>query len=418
MKSAIPTILSGSAFIESVRRSDLVGESSLNNAIRGIDCARCRADELAARFVSSGLLTDYQSRRLLVGKTSGFLLGPYLLLEPIGDSSARVFRARHRAMNRTVAIKMLCPERSRSDELRDAFESATRSAVRLLHPNIVTTYDANNCGNRMYAVLEFVSGPTLGQYVRDRAPLSPAIACAIARQIALALTHAHERGIVHGLLHPDNVLVSSAADGSPIAKVLNFGYGQLAARFADTATRQLDGAIAIADYLAPETFDPARLPDAAADLFSLGCLLHFLLAGRPPAGDGPVHQFSNRYGVKRWRPGLSNELLELIDGLLQTDPAQRRSSAAAVAARLNIVARGRGVDELPLSNDLHAGSLGNSPFAELDTLSDFDAEGTAEMNAYPPVGGSRLLVGICLLAATVILATGSAIALVLRSAMR
>jgi eukaryotic-like serine/threonine-protein kinase len=344
------------------------------------------------------------------------------MLEPLGEAhGGKVYRARHRAMNRVVAIKLLTPDRTRSDAMREAFQSATRAAVRLLHPNIVTTFDANQCGERMYAVLEFATGRDLGEYVRASAPVPVKTACAIARQVALALAHAHERGVVHGLLNPDNVLVGETdAQGVPAAKVLNFGYGRLAAHYANDATRKLDGAIAVADHLAPEAFDPSQTPGPASDLFSLGCLIHFLLTGRPPAGDRPVHQIANRHGVERWRPGLSAELVELVRSLLHQNPTDRPRSAQIVADRLDRLASGRGTEELALPGAAATDDRNDSPFANLDTVSDLNVNATAELPAPARPGGPIRwsAAGTYLLAAGVILATGAAIAFVLRSVVR
>jgi eukaryotic-like serine/threonine-protein kinase len=413
------------AFVDALRRSGLLAMTQIDRALKEFPVERTSANDGARRFVALGLLTAFQVKRLLSGKTDGFFLGPYVMLEPLGDvRGGKVYRARHRAMNRVVAIKLLTPDRTRSEAMREAFQSATRAAVQLLHPNIVTTFDANQCGERMYAVLEFATGRDLGAYVRESSQLPVKTACAIARQIALALAHAHDRGVVHGLLNPDNVLVGDAdADGAPAAKVLNFGYGRLAAHYANDATRQLDGAIAVADHLAPESFDPARPPGPAADLFSLGCLLHFLLTARPPTGDRPVHQFANRHGVERWRPGLSAELVELVRSLLQQNPNDRPRSAQSVADRLDRLATGRGTDELALPDVAGVDERIASPFAGLDTVPDIGADATAEqpVPARPrtprePIRWSAA--GTYLLAAGVILATGAAIAFVLRSMVR
>ncbi len=420
MAATATPIRDGAAFVDAVRRSGLLGDAPLDRALKGFSTDRASADDAARRFVAHGLLTAFQAKRLLAGKADGFHLGPYVMLEPLGDARGKVYRARHRAMNRIVAIKLLTPDRTRSEPMREAFQSATRAAVQLLHPNIVATFDANQCGERMYAVLEFAPGRDLGTYVREQGPLSPRIACGIARQVALALAHAHDRGIVHGLLTPENVLVGDAdANDVPSIKVLNFGYGRLAAHYANDATRQLDGALAIAEYLAPEAFDPSHAPAPGADLFSLGCLLHFLLAGRAPAGDRPVHQFANRHGVERWRPGLGAELLELVRALLAQKPGDRPRSARSVVERLEKLANGRGADELALPGTTVTEQQNVSPFSNLDTISDFGATTAADLPPAIPDRDSRWsAAGGYALAAGVILATGAAVALVLRSVVR
>lgn len=384
------------------------------------------AAETAKRFVELGYLTEFQTKRLMLGKTDGFYLGSYVILEPLSETSAKkVYRARHRTMNRVVAIKLLTPERTQPQHLRDAFQTATRTAVRLLHPNIVTTFDADQTGNCLYAVQEYVPSQNLKSLLRQT-PIPVPTVCTIARQIALALQHAHDHGIVHGRLNPDNVLVSDSAH-EPHVKVLNFGYGQLNALDANDATGQLDFAMANADYLAPETFDPANRITPSADLFSLGCLIHALLTGQPPIGDRPIHQFSNRLGVDHWRPGLAVELVQLVSELLNQDPRNRPATAEAVAARLALLSRGRGVEELalPLTEPTQSTAPLDSPFVglERDTVPEMCASATVEIQPTPrkvvPSNGWQwsdvVAYGI---AAAVILATGSAIAIVLRSMLR
>lgn len=408
--------------MDAVRRSGLIGETQLDRALSKVSTDRSTADDVARRFVAHGWLTAFQAKRLLAGKTDGFHLGPYMMLEPLGETGGgKVYRARHRAMNRIVAIKLLTPDRTRSDTLRTAFQEATHAAVKLLHPNIVATFDANQCGERMYAVLEFVPGRDLATFVREHSPLPVRTACAMARQVALALAHAHECGIVHGQLNPDNVLVGEPdAAGNRTAKVLNFGFGRLATHYANDATRQLDGALAVAEYLAPESFDPDRPTTPATDLFSLGCLLHFLLTARPPCGDRPVHQFANRLGVEHWRPGLASELIELVTGLLAQDPANRPASARSVADRLERLANGRGGEELRFPGTPTSEERPGSAFADLETVPELAAIATAEFpNTIPKRRREPWsAAGAYVLAGSVILATGAAIALVLRAVVR
>lgn len=416
-----PPVRSRSAFLDALGKSGLLTAKQCDRASAKVELDSS-AEDAAHQFVRLGLLTSFQAKRILAGKTDGFLLGPYEVLEPIGQGrGGKVYRARHRTMNRVVAIKLLTPERTRSTAFREAFQSATRAAVQLVHPHIVTTYDANQCDGRMYAVLEYVPGCNLETLVHERGPLSVELACECARHAALALQYAHDRGVVHGLLNPGNLLYGRPGADSPLAshdprvvKVLNFGYGRLAALAANDATGQLDGAMAVADYLAPELFDPKNAATPASDLFSLGCILHFLLAGRPPAGDGPIHQLTRRHGVERWRPGLSQGLVQLVGELLEQNPARRPTSAGAVAVRLEALARNRGTDELPLPLTANAEPVA-SPFDGLDREAPSDS--AVVLDESPPSKSWSVTVGYAL-AAFVILSTGSAIALVLRSAVR
>src|SRR5205085_5242152 len=118
--------------------------------------------------------------------------GRYVLLEPNGAGKVgQVFKARHRAMNRLVAVELLSPAWSKSAAARTEFFREARAAARLAHPNLVTVLDAGEAGDRPYLVLEYVDGATLDAAVRAGGALPAGRACAFARQAALGLAHAH-----------------------------------------------------------------------------------------------------------------------------------------------------------------------------------------------------------------------------------
>jgi serine/threonine-protein kinase len=439
------------ALLAAVQRAGLLSAKQFDRGVAGLS-ADADAEAAAEHFVQLGLLTRFQAKRVLGGKTDGFFLGPYLILEPIGEGKGgKVYKARHKTMNRVVAVKLLMPERTRSAEMRTAFQQATRQAVQLLHPNVVTAFDANEVSGRIYIVLEYVNGADLDGLVRRNGPYPIEKACEFARQAAVALAHAHDRGMVHGRLNPANLLLgrpggttTRAADESsePLTvKVLNFGFGRLAELYANDPTKQLNSALSATDYYAPEQLDARATPTAAADLYSLGCVLHYLLTGRPPAGDGPIHQFSNAVPIQHWRRDIPAALAKLVHALLERNPAYRPASAAVVAGKLEAFARDIGSVDFVLKEEVAASESHSlltglpaddpdSPFADLgdadDSLHDTvtAAEGrtpvaTDTRRRKPPDkkrGGA--VWAALLLAAGVILVTGWAIGLVIKSAMR
>jgi serine/threonine protein kinase len=297
------------AFLDTLRASGLLTPSQFEKATADLPDGPPAADALVAR----GHLTRFQAERLLAGRAEGFHLGSYVIQEQVGKGSmGRVYKAKHTAMNRPVAIKVLSPSVTGTDAAKAAFQREVRAAARLNHPNVVTAYDANEAGGRFYLVLEFVDGPTLDALVRARGPLPVAEACGYARQIALGLQHAHELGMVHRDLTPANVLVTRAGKGhhGGEVKITDFGIAHL-------------GPAVSPHFAAPE---PVR--DPRSDLYSLGCVLHFLLTGRPPFPGARIEHL---------RPDTPPAVAGVIHALLAPHPQARIQTAADVAERLDML---------------------------------------------------------------------------------
>lgn len=273
------------------------------------------AVDVARWLMAEGLLTRLQAERLLTGKHEGLVLGQYVILELLGQSlSGRVYKARHRTMQRLAAIKVVAPGLARTEADRAAVQAEARAAAQLTHPNVVTVWDVNRYGASVYLVREFVDGDTAAAMVRANGPLSVLAACEIVRQAADGAQHAHEKGLPHGAITPENLRVSKAP-AHPVVKVTNFGLCRLAGTDRDAGADE---------YRAPELADGTGT--AAGDLYSLGAVLHFLLTGHPPRG------------VLLHRPDVPPELFALIVDLTAADPA-RRPQAADVVARLGGIIR-------------------------------------------------------------------------------
>ena len=274
------------------------------------------AADAARGLVTAGLLTRFQADRLLAGRTDGFLLGPYVILEQVGRGAmSRVYKAKHRTMNRPVAIKVLSSSLTRTAAEREWFQREVRAAGKLAHPNIVTAYDANELQDRFYLVLEFVDGPNLDSFVRQRGPLPVSDACEFVRQIATGLQHAHEKGMFHRDLKPQNLLVARPTPSAPLTvKIADFGI-----------PKAIHGPTA---FTAPEQAGTTPVPaDSRADLYSLGCVFYFLLTGRAP-GAFPVP-------IGQARPDVPSEVTAIIHCLLAKNPASRFASAADLLVHLD-----------------------------------------------------------------------------------
>jgi hypothetical protein len=254
-----------------------------------------------------------------------------------------VFKAEHRLMRRQVALKVIHRHLLNRPAAVERFRREVRAAARLAHPNIVTAHDADQAGTLHFLVMEYMEGETLDRIVDRRGPLPVAEACAYVRQAALGLQHAHEQGMVHRDLKPSNLIVTRAGQ----VKVLDFGLAQLAQECQSSPGLTPEGAVlGTPGYLAPEQ---ARQPDAAdvrADLYSLGCTLYHLLAGRPPFLGGGVlqqllaHQERAPRPLSAFRGDIPETLVRVVERLLAKDPADRFQSPADLAQALALLAAG------------------------------------------------------------------------------
>jgi serine/threonine protein kinase len=318
------------AFLAALRAADLFAPMQLARAEAAVPADAASPADAAGALVASGFLTQFQAERLLAGKTDGFHLGPYVILEQVGRGTVgRVYKARHRTMNRPVAVKIVAAELTRTATDRQAFQKEVRTAAQLNHPNIVTAYDANELAERFYLVVEFVDGPDLEALVAERGPLSAAEACELVRQAAAGLAHAHGQGILHRDIKPTNLLVArpSKTVADPQVKIADFGIARL------SPSRS-------ADYVAPESACDPAAADHRADLYSLGAVLYFLLAGRPPFPGGTPAEKLLRHlreepaRLESLRPDVPPTVAALVHQLLAKHPDNRPASAAEVVARL------------------------------------------------------------------------------------
>lgn len=328
------------AFLAALRRSHLFPPEQLPQVEACVPATAATAAEAARALVAAGHLTRFQAERLLAGRAEGFVLGPYVILDQLGRGPlGRVYKARHRIMNRIVAVKVLASELTRTPQARQELLTEARKAASLNHPGIITTFDANEQGDRFYLVREFVDGPNLETLVRDRGPLPVAEACELARQAAEALAYAHGRGATHGDIRPANLLVTrpSKATAELLVKIADFGFVRFRPSLVHLAP---DTPPEVADYAAPELAISPAQPDARTDLYGLGAVLYFLLTGRPPFPGGTAEDKLRRLAreepapVESLRPEVPPALAQLVRHLLAKRPEERPTSAAEVARRL------------------------------------------------------------------------------------
>ena len=267
-------------------------------------------------------------------------LGNYELLAKLGQGAmGAVYKARQESMGRDVAIKVLPRSLAGNKEFIHRFLQEARAAGRLSHPNIVTGFDAGFDDGYYYLAMEYVDGRGLGEVVAD-GPLEEAEVLRLGIQVADALEHAHAAGIIHRDVKPDNILLSSGGQ----AKLCDLGL----ARCQDDNIRmtQANMAVGTACYISPEQAR-GEAPSPASDIYSLGCTLYHLIAGRPPfEGENSLqvmHKHINETPPPpgEVNPGCAGRALEtVIMKMMARDPSERYAGMAEVRADLEKVAGG------------------------------------------------------------------------------
>jgi serine/threonine-protein kinase len=299
---------------------------------------------LAAQLVEQGLLTLFQAERVVDGRGSELLLGPYVILDRLAKGGmGTVYRARHRRLDRIDAVKVIRDEYLDNTEAVQRFEREARAAAKMRHPNVVLVHDAGEAGGIHYMAMEYVQGTDLAALVKERGPLPVALACEYARQTALGLQHIHERGLVHRDIKPANLLVQQAGSAEEIVKIVDLGLVRSqpgAARGSLGDMTQFGAMMGTPDFLAPEQAMDARSVDIRADLYSLGCTLYYLLTAEVPFPGNNLnekilaHQLNDPVPVRTRRRGVPKAVADVVERLMQKKPQDRYQTPAEVAAAL------------------------------------------------------------------------------------
>jgi serine/threonine protein kinase len=366
-------------FLARLRESGLLSPEEMTKAFELAGESE-RGKTLAKLLVDRGVLTRFQAAMIIRGRTDGFILGQYRILDQLGRGGmGRVFKAEHQTMNRLVALKVLAAHLMKTERAQKLFQREVRAAARLVHPNIVTAYDANQIGDRHYLVMEFVDGPNLQELVKERGPMPVAQACEFIRQAALGLQYAHEMGMVHRDIKPANLLVHRAGGKQFAVKILDFGLARL--QEPSTETPRLNESLPASeqqvmgtpDYLSPEQAKNLHSADIRSDLYSLGCTFHYLLIGSVPYPGGTALEKLVRHGsdeatqVNQLRDDVSSEVSTIVSKLMAKKPEDRfQTPHELVVALTPLASQGSGTfPALSAGQGSSEPATGESPWADI-----------------------------------------------------
>jgi tRNA A-37 threonylcarbamoyl transferase component Bud32 len=256
-----------------------------------------------------------------------------------------VYEAEHVRMKRPVAIKVINPELVNHSQALARFEEEIRAVASLDHINIARAFDAESIGALQLFVMEFVRGQTLYDFLRARGRLSVVEACRCVRQALIGLQHAHESGLVHRDLKPQNLMLTR--DTGQI-KILDFGLAKAVRENHQsrglTSSRATMGTYA---YMAPEQALDAANADIRADIYGLGCTLYYLIAGVLPFDYDTdtrlliAHQNESPRPLHGVCPEVPQELSDLVGRMLAKNPADRPQTPREAADALLPFARGQ-----------------------------------------------------------------------------
>ena len=276
------------------------------------------------------------------------LAGRYRVEDELGRGGmAKVYRGQDTVLGRTVAIKILAPQYADDPNFVTRFRREAQAAARLSNPNVVSVFDTGDEQDVHYIVMEYVDGRTLADYLAGGSRIMPERAIDIAIDVCRALEAAHEQGVVHRDIKPGNIMITASGE----VMVTDFGIARMAT--GQETIEQTAAVLGTASYLSPEQAQSQPV-DGRTDIYSLGCVLYEMVAGRPPfIGDSTVAVASKQVleqpvPPSRLNRDVSPDLDAVVLRALAKNPDNRYQTAAEMRRDLERVRAGQPVEATPL----------------------------------------------------------------------
>lgn len=344
--------------------------------------------------------------------------GRYRIIERLGAGGmGAVYLAEKLSLRKKVALKVLLGEHTREPQVVARFEREALSAASIRHPNVVEVFEFGRLDDGTFFLeMEFLEGGDLREELTRHGALEPSRALRIALVICRALAAAHERGVVHRDMKPDNVFLQRTVDGEEIVKIVDFGIAQLRSSGGSpgdgnglrlTRTGNVFGSPL---YMSPEQANGTGV-DLRTDVYAVGIMLYEMLTGNVPFGGDTLWAVFSKHAqepvpaMRTFRPGaaISAELEAVVTGALEKRPEARYSSMRAFAEALSGTPEGRTLEgRFSTPATAHAFEpppIAPAPLVASEPVSHANTSGTAG----PPPFTKLRWVAFALLALTAIL---------------